>query len=295
MKIDNITQLIGFTPLVRIKGLGLHKGVEVYAKIEGQNPGGSVKDRAALSMIQGALERGEIRKGSHLVEATSGNTGIALAMIAKQFGLHMTLIMPNNATVERIDTMRAFGAEVILTPAEKTIEFSREYAEKLVKDKGYFLLNQFGNADNWKAHFNTTGPEIWQDTEGQVSHFVSAMGTTGTIMGVSKFLKTKKSTVQVIGVQPKEGSSIPGIRRWSSAYLPAIYDAKYVDRTMDIGREEAISSMKWLAQNASIFSGLSAGGAFAIARQIAQDLENGVVVFVCPDQGSRYLSSWVWS
>ncbi len=295
MKIDNITQHIGFTPLVRINGLNLRKGVAIYAKLEGQNPGGSVKDRAALSMIKGALDRGDIQQGSHIVEATSGNTGIALAMIARQFGLKMTLIMPSNATVERVDTMRAFGAEVILTPAEKTIEFSREYADKLVREKGYFLLDQFGNDDNWKAHFNTTGPEIWKDTEGQVSHFVSAMGTTGTIMGVSKFLKTKKSTIQVIGVQPKEDSSIPGIRRWSPAYLPAIYDAKYIDRTMDVDREEAISSMKWLAQSESIFSGLSAGGAFAIARQVAQDLDSGVVVFVCPDQGSRYLSSWVWS
>src|SRR5699024_7386680 len=207
--------------------------VRVAAKLEKQNPGGSVKDRTALGMISGALSRKEIKEGDRIVEATSGNTGIALAMIARQYGLGLTLIMPENSTQERIDTMKAYGANVVLTPAAKTIEYSRTLAKEMAENEGYFLLNQFDNPDNYKIHYQTTGPELWQDTEGKITHFVSSMGTTGTIMGVSRFLKEKNNQIQIIGAQPSEGSSIPGIRRWSPEFLPAIFDPERVDQTME--------------------------------------------------------------
>lgn len=293
MKYKNVLSLIGNTPIIEIQGSFSPK-VKLYAKLEGQNPGGSVKDRAAYGMIKGALDRGDIQTGSKVVEATSGNTGIALAMIAQQFGIKMTLVMPDSATKERIDTMRAYGAEVLLTPTAKTIEYSRLYAAQLVKEKGYFMLNQFGNDDNWKSHFQTTGPEIWKDTTGSITHFVSAMGTTGTIMGVSRYLKSKNNDIQIIGAEPKEGSKIPGIRRWSPEFLPKIFDANQVDGTMEVSRNEAIHSMKELAQKHSIFTGLSAGGAFTVAKKIAGELSVGTIVFICPDRGDRYLSTGVF-
>ena len=217
-----ILDLVGNTPLVEITHLFDRPGVQIFGKLEGQNPGGSVKDRAAYGMIKGAFDRGELKPGVRLVEATSGNTGIALAMIARLFGIGITLVMPENATKERVQTMKAYGAKVILTPDEKGIEYSRQYAEDLVEEGGYFMLNQFANPDNWGMHERTTGPEIWKDTGGKITHFVSSMGTTGTIMGVSRYLKSQNPEVQIVGVQPTDGSSIPGIRRWSPEYLPKI-------------------------------------------------------------------------
>ena len=224
---------------MRYKISSPNQEVKIYAKLEGQNPGGSVKDRAAYGMISEALKRGDIKKGDKLVEATSGNTGIALAMIAQSEGLKMTLLMPENSTAERIQVMRAYGAEVILTPAKKTIEYSRELAEKMANEEGYYMLNQFANPDNYGMHYKTTGPEIWNDTNGEVTHFVSAMGTTGTIMGVSRFLKEKNPEIQIVGTQPQEGSSIPGIRRWSPEFLPKIFEKERVDRTIDVSETEA--------------------------------------------------------
>ena len=236
-----LADLIGNTPLVELQTIPVKKNVTLLGKLEGNNPGGSVKDRAAYGMIKGALDRGDIKVGDELVEATSGNTGIALAMIARILGLNMTLIMPDNSTRERVLLMEAYGAKVILTPAEKTIEYSRSRAEQMAADEGYFMLNQFANPDNYGAHYRTTGPEIWRDTEGQVTHFVSAMGTTGTIMGVSRYLKEQNSAVQIVGTQPTDGSSIPGIRRWSPEYLPKIFEPERVDRVIDVSEEDARS------------------------------------------------------
>jgi cysteine synthase B len=225
----NLFELIGNTPLVEINNINTKKNVKIYGKLEGQNPGGSVKDRAAYGMISMAMKRGDIKRGDKLVEATSGNTGIALAMIAQVAGLEMTLIMPDNSTIERVQTMKAYGAEVLLTPAAKTIEYSRELAQDMAVNQGYYMLNQFGNKDNYGAHYRTTGPEIWNDTDGKVTHFVSAMGTTGTIMGVSRYLKEMNPKIQIVGTQPTEGSSIPGIRRWSPEFLPEIFEKHRVD------------------------------------------------------------------
>lgn len=286
-----IFDLIGNTPLVRISHIPVPEHVTIYAKLEGQNPGGSVKDRAAYNMIKKALERGDIAKGDKLVEATSGNTGIALAMIARFMGVHMTLIMPSNSTPERVKAMKAYGAEVILTPAEKTIEYSRELAEKMAFEDGYFMLNQFGNEDNYLMHYATTGPEIWKDTKGEITHFVSAMGTTGTIMGVSKYLKEKNPDVQIIGTQPTEGSSIPGIRRWSPEFLPKIFNPKRVDSTVDVSQEEATEMTRRLATEEGILAGMSSGGALAAALSVASKLQQGVIVFIVCDRGDRYLSS----
>ncbi|RMG65959.1 MAG: cysteine synthase CysM [Bacteroidetes bacterium] len=286
-----LTDLIGHTPLVEITRLNPNKSVRIFAKLEGQNPGGSVKDRAAYSMIQGALERKEIAPGARLVEATSGNTGIALAMIARVLGVHMTLIMPDNSTAERIKTMRAYGAEVVLTPAARTIEYSRELAEEMARERGYVMLNQFANPDNYKAHYRTTGPEIWADTKGKVTHFVSAMGTTGTIMGVSRYLKEQNADIQIVGTQPTEGSSIPGIRRWSPAFLPAIYEPKRVDRIIDVSTAQATDMTRRLATEESILAGMSSGGAMTAALQIAAEIEEGVIVSIVCDRGDRYLSS----
>jgi len=288
---SSIAHIIGNTPLVEIQNI-IHKpGIKVYGKLEGQNPGGSVKDRAAYGMIKGALDRGELRPGIKLVEATSGNTGIALAMIARLFDLDITLIMPESATKERIQTMKAYGAEVILTPEDKTIEYSREYAESLVEEGGYFMLNQFGNADNWGMHYKTTGPEIWRDTEGKITHFVSSMGTTGTIMGVSRYLKEQNPDIQIVGVQPTDGSRIPGIRRWSKEFLPAIFEPERVDRIIDVSQDEAQHTMKRLAKEEAIFAGMSSGGATAAAAKLVEELEEGLVVCIICDRGDRYLSS----
>lgn len=283
--------LIGNTPLVKLEYIPNYKNITIYGKLEGQNPGGSVKDRAAYGMIKGALDRGEIKKGDKLVEATSGNTGIALAMIAQSMGVHMTLLMPENATQERIQAMKAYGAEVMLTPADKTIEYSRQLAEEMAANQGYFMLNQFANPDNYGMHYKTTGPEIWRDTDGKVTHFVSAMGTTGTIMGVSRYLKEQNPNIQIVGTQPTEGSSIPGIRRWSPEYLPKIFERERVDRIMDVSEDEARIMARRLAKEEAILSGMSSGGALAAALKLAEELEEGIIVFIVCDRGDRYLSS----
>ncbi len=287
----SLDKIIGNTPLVEIMHLNKNKNVKIYAKLEGQNPGGSVKDRAAYGMITGALERGDIKKGDRLVEATSGNTGIALAMIANIMGLDITLIMPESATEERKKTMRAYGAELILTPEAKTIEYSRELAEEMAASGDYFMLNQFGNADNYKMHYRTTGPEIWEDTQGAITHFVSAMGTTGTIMGVSRYLKEQNSDVQIVGTQPKDGSRIPGIRRWSPEFLPKIYEADRVDRIIDVSTEEATTMTRRLAKEEAILAGMSSGGAMTAALKVANEIDHGVIVSIVCDRGDRYLSS----
>lgn len=284
-------ELIGNTPLVELVNNPQNKNVKIYGKLEGMNPGGSVKDRAAYGMIKGALERGEIKKGDRLVEATSGNTGIALAMIAQIMGVHMTLIMPDNSTKERILSMKAYGAEVILTPAEKTIEYSRELAEKMAATQGYHMLNQFANQDNSLMHYKTTGPEIWRDTNGKITHFVSAMGTTGTIMGVSRYLKEQNPAIQIVGCQPTEGSNIPGIRRWSPEFLPKIFEPERVDRIVDVSSEDATKMARRLGREESILSGMSSGGAFYAAMKIASEIDSGIIVFIVCDIGDRYLSS----
>jgi cysteine synthase B len=286
-----LEQLIGNTPLVELQHIPVNKNVTIYGKLEGNNPGGSVKDRAAYGMIKGALDRGVIKPGDKLVEATSGNTGIALAMIARIMGLNMTLIMPDNSTRERVLSMEAYGAKVILTPSARTIEYSRELAEEMAAKEGYYLLNQFANEDNYMMHYRTTGPEIWRDTNGKVTHFVSAMGTTGTIMGVSRYLKEQNSSVQIIGTQPTEGSCIPGIRRWSKEFLPKIFDAKRVDRTMDVREQDARTFTKRLAKEEGILAGMSSGGALSAAMRLAEEIKSGVIVFIVCDRGDRYLTS----
>ena len=287
-----IIDLIGNTPLVELTRLFNRPGVTVYGKLEGQNPGGSVKDRAAYGMIRGALDRGDVPAGAQLVEATSGNTGIALAMIARLFGIPITLIMPENATKERVQTMEAYGATVLLTPADKTIEYSREKAESMARSGEYVLLNQFANPDNWGMHSRTTGPEIWRDTQGKVTHFVSSMGTTGTIMGVSRFLKEQNEQVQIVGVQPTDGSSIPGIRRWSPEFLPAIFEPERVDTVIDVSQEEAIAMARRLAVEEGVFAGMSSGGAVTAARKLVDQLEGpATIVCIICDRGDRYLSS----
>ncbi|WPU94217.1 cysteine synthase CysM [Mucilaginibacter sabulilitoris] len=283
-----IIDIIGNTPLVEIKKLNPNPNVKIYAKLEGNNPGGSVKDRAALNMISSALERGDIKPGTKLIEATSGNTGIALAMIARLFDLEIELVMPSNSTRERTLTMEAFGAKVTLLEG---IEQCRDYAEEKSASDEYFLLNQFANPDNYMAHIKGTGPEIWRDTEGKITHFVSAMGTTGTIMGCSRYFKDKNKEIQIVGCQPTEGSSIPGIRRWPEAYLPKIFDATRVDRVMDISQEDATEMARKLAKVEGIFAGMSSGGAMSAAVKLAGELKEGVIVFICCDRGDRYLSS----
>ncbi|GGA71452.1 cysteine synthase B [Flavobacterium palustre] len=291
MKSQKLVDLIGNTPLVETVNLVQNKNVKLLLKLEGNNPGGSVKDRAAYYMIKGALDRGEIKKGDKLIEATSGNTGIALAMIAQLLGIEIELILPEDSTKERTQTMRAYGATVILTPAAEGIIGSRDYADKKVAEGGYIMLNQFANNDNWKAHYNTTGPEIWNDTEGTVTHFVSAMGTTGTIIGTSTYLKEKNPGIAIIGAQPSEGSQIPGIRKWPEEYLPKIFNPSKVDRTVDVSEKEARAMTKRLALEEGIFAGMSSGGAVAVAVKIAEELESGVIVAIICDRGDRYLSS----
>ncbi len=286
-----LEQLIGNTPLVEYKGISPNPHVKIFGKLEGNNPGGSVKDRAAYGMITAALERGDIKVGDQLVEATSGNTGIALAMIAQIMGLKMTLIMPDNSTRERVLAMEAYGGKVILTPAAQTIEYSRTLADEMAASGDYFLLNQFGNADNYKMHYRTTGPEIWKDTEGQITHFVSAMGTTGTIMGVSRYLKEQNPAVQIVGTQPTDGSKIPGIRRWSPEFLPKIFEPDRVDRVIDVSQEEATVTTRRMAKEEGVLAGMSSGGSLTAALQIASEIEEGVIVHIICDRGDRYLSS----
>ncbi|GAA4428030.1 cysteine synthase B [Pontibacter saemangeumensis] len=286
-----LLDLIGNTPLVELQHINTKPGVKLYGKLEGNNPGGSVKDRAAYGMIKGALDRGELKPGMKLIEATSGNTGIALAMIARLFGVDIELVMPDNATQERVQTMEAYGGKVILTPAEKSMEGSIDYVNHKVSQGGYLLLNQFANPDNMLAHYHTTGPEIWRDTDGQVTHFVSSMGTTGTIMGVSRYLKEQKSGVQIVGTQPVEGSQIPGIRRWPEAYLPKIFEKERVDMTIDVSQHEATKMTRRLAKEEGVFAGMSSGGAIFAATKLIEQLDEGVVVCIICDRGDRYLSS----
>ncbi len=291
----DISRVIGKTPLVELRHVINKQGVRVFGKLEGQNPGGSVKDRAAYGMIKGALDRGEIKPGIRLIEATSGNTGIALAMMARLFNIDITLLMPDNSTAERVQTMEAYGAEVILTPASKGgIEYSRELADQMVAGGGFLMLNQFANPDNWGAHYDSTGPEIWRDTAGRVTHFVSSMGTTGTIMGVSRYLKEQNPDVQIVGVQPTDGSNIPGIRRWTPEYLPKIFEPARVDRIIDVSEKEALEMMRRLAKEDAVFAGVSSGGSVAAAAKLVETLDFGVVVCIICDRGDRYLSSGVF-
>ena len=288
---NSILGQIGNTPLVEATHLISKKDVKLFLKLEGNNPGGSVKDRPAFNMINEALKRGDIKKGDTLVEATSGNTGIALAFISKLLGLNMVLIMPENSTEERVKTMRAYGAEVVLTSADIGIEGSRDLAFKLRDEKGYTLLNQFENEDNWKAHYKTTGPEIWEATNGEITHFVSAMGTTGTITGVSTYLKEKNKDVTIVGAQPADGARIPGIRKWSPDYVPKFFDPKKVDIVVDVTAENAKATTINLAKEEGVFAGMSSGGSVYCALKIADSIEKGVIVAIICDRGDRYLSS----
>jgi len=283
-----LLDFVGNTPLIELNKLNPNPNVKILGKLEGHNPGGSVKDRAAYSMIRGAVERGQIRPGTKLIEATSGNTGIALAMIARLYDIEIELSMPKNATRERILTMEAFGATVTLTD---TIERARDYADAKVAEGGYFMLNQFANPDNYLAHYRTTGPEIWRDTNGQVTHFVSSMGTTGTIMGTSRYLKEQNPDLQIVGCQPTDGSSIPGIRKWPTEYLPAIFEPSRVDSIVEVSEADATQMARQLARVEGIFAGMSSGGAAWTAIELAKTLDKGTVVFIVCDRGDRYLSS----
>lgn len=291
---NSVIQTIGKTPLVRIEHPILKKDVQLYVKLEGNNPGGSVKDRAAFNMINEAIKDGLLKPEGTVVEATSGNTGIAIALIAKRFNIHVVLVMPENSTPERIKTMKAYGAEVVLTDKEKGIEGSRDVAELLEKEKGYFRLNQFENENNWKAHYKTTGPEVWEDSEKQITHFVSAMGTTGTIMGTSTYLKEKSKQINIVGVHPKDGAKIPGIRKWSEDYVPSIFDPKKVDQIIEVSEEEATIGARNLASKHGVFAGMSSGGAFSAALKLTEQLTEGFIVVIICDRGDRYLSSQLY-
>ena len=291
MKFNKLVDLIGNTPLVEAQNLVPNKNVKLLLKLAGNNPGGSVKDRAAYNMIASALASGAIQKGDKLIEATSGNTGIALAMIAQVLNIDIELVLPENSTKERTQTMRAYGAKVILTPAEEGIIGSRVYADTKVAEGGYVMLNQFANDDNWKAHYKTTGPEIWRDTEGKVTHFVAAMGTTGTIMGTSTYLKEKNPSIEIVGAHPSDGSKIPGIRKWPEEYLPKIFERSKVDTILEVSEKEARAMTKRLAKEEGIFAGMSSGGSVATAVKIANSLTSGTVVAIICDRGDRYLSS----
>ena len=298
--IGTVESTIGSTPLVRLQRIPgpdpVRRGNVLLAKLEGNNPGGSVKDRPALSMIRRAQERGEIKPGDRLIEATSGNTGIALAMIAAMRGFRMTLIMPDNLSAERRASMRAYGAELILTPASKGgMEYARDLASQMQARGEGRVLDQFANPDNSAAHYETTGPELWRDTNGGITHFVSSMGTTGTIMGVSRFLKQKSPRIQIVGAQPSEGSQIPGIRKWSAEYLPKIYDPARVDRIEYVTQSEAEDMSRRMAAEEGIFCGISSGGALLIALRVAAEVERAVIVFVVCDRGDRYLSTSVFA
>jgi cysteine synthase B len=290
-----ILDVVGRTPMVSIEtGVERH-GVRLFAKLEGNNPAGSVKDRPARSMILRAEERGVLKPGMRLIEPTSGNTGIALAMIAAARGYSIELVMPENATPERVKVMRAFGAAVVLTPTARGMEGTIDHAREKVARGGYVMLDQFANPDNWRAHYEGTGPEIWEDSKRQVTHFVSAMGTTGTIMGVSRFLKEQRKEIEIVGCQPVEGASIPGIRRWPKEYLPKIYEADRVDRIVDVAETDAAQTTRSLARSEGLFCGMSSGGAVWAARKIARELaatgENGTIVCIICDRGDRYVSS----
>ncbi|MDQ6684742.1 MAG: cysteine synthase CysM [Pseudomonadota bacterium] len=293
-----IEDVIGKTPLVRLVripgALGEPRGNVILGKLEGNNPAGSVKDRPAMSMIRRAEERGTIRRGDTLIEATSGNTGIALAMAAAIRGYRMVLVMPEDLSIERAQAMKAFGAELILTPRSGGMEYARDLATQMEKDGKGKVLDQFANPDNPRVHYETTGPEIWQDTKGRITHFVSAMGTTGTITGVSRFLKEKRPAVRIIGAQPSEGSRIPGIRKWPQEYLPAIYDPQAVDELILVSQVDAEEMTRRLAREEGIFAGISAAGACWVALQVAAQVENATIVFIVCDRGDRYLSTGVF-
>ncbi len=297
-KYNTVEDVIGNTPLVRlVRVTGLdneQRGNVILGKLEGNNPAGSVKDRPAISMIRRAEERGDIQPGDTLIEATSGNTGIALAMAAAIRGYRMLLIMPEDLSVERAQTMKAFGAELILTPRSGGMEYARDLAEQMQKDGKGRVLDQFANADNPRIHYETTGPEIWRDTKGRITHFVSAMGTTGTITGTSRYLKEQNKAVRVIGAQPSEGSRIPGIRKWPDAYLPKIYDPTFIDETVYVSQADAEEMARRMAAEEGVFAGISAAGACWVALQIAKQVENATIVFVVCDRGDRYLSTGVF-
>ncbi|MCZ8251095.1 MAG: cysteine synthase CysM [Hylemonella sp.] len=298
MKYPTIEDAIGKTPLVALQRIGAAdnqaRGNVVLGKLEGNNPAGSVKDRPALSMIQRAEERGDIQPGDTLIEATSGNTGIALAMAAAIKGYRMVLIMPEDLSIERAQTMKAFGAELILTPKSGGMEYARDLADQMEKSGKGRVLDQFANADNPRIHYETTGPELWEQTGGRITHFVSAMGTTGTITGVSRFLKEKNPAVRIIGAQPSEGSRIPGIRKWPQEYLPKIYDPSRVDELVYVSQSDAEEMCRRLAREEGIFAGISAAGACWVAQQIAATVENATIVFIVCDRGDRYLSTGVF-
>ena len=298
MNYPTIEDAVGKTPLIALQRIGVadnqRRGNVVLAKLEGNNPAGSVKDRPALSMIRRAEERGEIKPGDTLIEATSGNTGIALAMAAAIRGYRMVLIMPEDLSIERAQTMKAFGAELLLTPKSGGMEYARDLAEQMQREGKGRVLDQFGNADNPRIHYETTGPELWEQTGGRITHFVSAMGTTGTITGVARFLKEKNPAVRIIGAQPSEGSRIPGIRKWPEAYLPSIYDASLVDQLVYVSQDDAEETCRRLAREEGIFAGISAAGACWVAQEIARGCENATIAFVVCDRGDRYLSTGVF-
>ncbi len=294
MNFKTIESFVGNTPLIKLQRLVDHKTNTILVKLEGNNPAGSVKDRPALSMIQQAEKRGEIKPGDRLIEATSGNTGIALAMVAAIKGYKMTLIMPDNMSAERRASIKAYGAEIILTPAAKSMEGAIDLARAMEADGQGRILDQFSNPDNPLAHYQGTGTEIWRDTEGTITHFVSAMGTTGTIMGTSRYLKEQNSDIQIIGVQPESDSKIPGIRRWSQEYLPKIYDASHVDRIMNMDQQTAEETTRALASKEGIFAGISSGGAVAAALRLSQEVKNAIIVAIICDRGDRYLSTGVF-
>ena len=293
-----LEQTIGNTPLVRLQRIpgaeNVRRGNVILGKLEGNNPAGSVKDRPALSMIRRAEERGQIKQGDTLIEATSGNTGIALAMAAAILGYRMVLIMPEDLSIERAQTMKAYGAELILTPKDGGMEYARDIAEQMQFEGKGLVLDQFANFDNPRAHYETTGPEIWRDTEGRVTHFVSAMGTTGTITGVSKYLKAQNNAVQIVGAQPEEGSRIPGIRKWPQEYLPKIYEPQWVDRLEYVSQAAAENMARRLAREEGLFGGISAAGACEVALRIAREVDNATIVFIVCDRGDRYLSTGVF-
>ena len=298
MNYPTIEDTIGRTPLVALQRIGAASNAErgnvVLGKLEGNNPAGSVKDRAAIAMIQGAEQRGEIKPGDTLIEATSGNTGIALAMAAATRGYRLLLVMPEDLSIERAQTMKAFGAELVLTPKSGGMEHARDLAEQMQRDGQGRVLDQFASPDNPRIHFETTGPEIWQDTDGRITHFVSAMGTTGTITGVSRYLKEKNPAVRIIGAQPQEGSRIPGIRKWPTEYLPKIYDPQHVDELVYVSQDDAEEMCRRLAREEGIFAGISAAGACWVAQQVAAREQGATIVFIVCDRGDRYLSTGVF-
>ena len=286
-----LLDFIGNTPLVELKNINTNPNVRLYGKLEGHNPGGSVKDRAAYGLIKGGIERGIIKPDSKLIEATSGNTGIALAMIAKLHKLEIEIVLPENSTRERVQTMRAFGAKVTLTPESGGMEAAIDYARNKVEKEGYVSLDQFNNHDNPNMHYRTTGPEIYRDTEGEITHFVSAMGTTGTIMGVSRFLKEQNEHIKIIGAQPADNAKIPGIRKWPEAYLPGIFDRSRVDEIIEVTEQEARVMARRLAQEEGVFAGMSSGGSVAAAMKLVPNLTSGIVVCIICDRGDKYLST----